>query len=1128
MTTPPRLDRARPRPAHSLPYLAAALLLALGWAWPLKAADPPLGPPLHDGFTFESPIHSGETLRFPVELQQGEFLRVEVDQVQIDVVVRLIDPQGTKIQEADALFTSPTHSEVERLAALAPANGRFLIEIAHSPLKDDKPEGGVIRLRIEGPRAANEKDPILIEALRLTQQAAYVFFQASHEIVSNGSKAAAEFKSAIEQFDQAATLLRRVDERAALAYCLLWSSEARRRSGSNDREAVAKQDEEAAALLEEPGTDDRSAQRVRALDIAGSARLDLSQWAAAKADFERALIFLPTLSDPVATSDIYDGLGRADLELGHPEPAIQHLLEAVRWAQKIEDLDERTTSLRNIFGALTYAYLDAGLFQDALRSVRNGFRPPRDRGSLKSLAKLLGIRWSLYAILGEHRRVVDESASDFEIVHRLGDLGTESTILGNLAASNRFLANYSKAQALYEQAIELARKSQNPEALSGAFTNMAYLQGLDLNQPQKAVEFATQAIKEAGGRARAETLARHVLALALRKQKKSAEARGEIVRALELVRASNDRSPEAEILLTLARIDRDDGRLEAAKKGVEASLRLVESMRPSIFSSSVRASFLAARQAQYEFYVDTLMALDRASPGQHFAERAFEVSERARARTLIEELAHARHALPTAAALEGSARLHDLSRKIGNLQVQKELLARRGASNPKEIREILKAIDEAVDEADEIEGTENEASAKGTAQDLATPLALPEIQKQVLGPGALLLEYQLGTERSHLWVVTSDSIQAFELPSRAVIEGSARRYYDLLTARNRHPQKAETVKQRDARWAKADSDLVTAGRELSKLLLEPVAPHLQDRTLLVVADGALSYVPFGALPDPGGADLLLAHHAWVQLPSASTLGALRRDRQSRLPAAKAVAVIGAPKYRKDQAPPSQQPESTSRGEDEPADSAGESSAERPAAAGELSLPPLPWAEKESRSIAALVPKEDVLIALGSQASRQTIDTTDLSQYRYLHFATHGLVDAERPQLSALVLSLYDNGGQPVDGYLRLVDIDSLRLNADLVTLSACRTALGQEVRGEGLIGLTRGFLTAGARRVVASLWSVEDGPTAKLMASFYRFLLSEHLTPAESLRKAQLEMSRDPKKSSPYYWAAFTLQGEWQ
>ena len=194
----------------------------------------------------------------------------------------------------------------------------------------------------------------------------------------------------------------------------------------------------------------------------------------------------------------------------------------------------------------------------------------------------------------------------------------------------------------------------------------------------------------------------------------------------------------------------------------------------------------------------------------------------------------------------------------------------------------------------------------------------------------------------------------------------------------------------------------------------------------------------------------------------------------------------------------------------------------------LVIPRLPFTRQEANRLLALTPPTANFRAMDFQASRDTVLKGDLSQYRYIHFATHGVLDTERPGLSSLVLSMVDSAGKPQDGFLRANDIYNLKLPAELVVLSACQTGLGKEIKGEGLVGLTRGFMYAGAARVVVSLWSVNDKATAELMTKFYEKMLKQGARPAAALRAAQVEMWRVKQWQSPYYWAAFTLQGEWR
>jgi len=189
---------------------------------------------------------------------------------------------------------------------------------------------------------------------------------------------------------------------------------------------------------------------------------------------------------------------------------------------------------------------------------------------------------------------------------------------------------------------------------------------------------------------------------------------------------------------------------------------------------------------------------------------------------------------------------------------------------------------------------------------------------------------------------------------------------------------------------------------------------------------------------------------------------------------------------------------------------------------------LRFSRQEAEHIASLAPEGKKLEALDFKASRALATSTDLGEYRIVHFATHGLINSQHPELSGIVLSLVDEQGRSQNGFLRLYDIYSLKLGADLVVLSACQTALGKEVKGEGLIGLTRGFMYAGVPRVAASLWRIEDRASAELMKRFYQRMLGEGMSAAAALRAAQVSMWTEKRWDAPYYWAGFTLQGEWK
>ncbi|MBV9211379.1 MAG: CHAT domain-containing protein, partial [Acidobacteria bacterium] len=416
------------------------------------------------------------------------------------------------------------------------------------------------------------------------------------------------------------------------------------------------------------------------------------------------------------------------------------------------------------------------------------------------------------------------------------------------------------------------------------------------------------------------------------------------------------------------------------------------------------------------------------------------------------------------------------------------------------------------------------------------PLDLRAIQSKLLDKNTMLLEYSLGESASYLWAVTADSIKSYELPKRADIEASARKMYSLITATRRALRSPATVSN-NVTPEQLAADLSEESARLSEMLLAPVAASLGNKRLLIVADGALQYIPFAALPLKKSP--LIVEHEIVTLPSASTLEVLRREVAGRKAAARAVAVFADPVFESDDVRlkirgkrEASAPETNTQAASIAltAEQRTTENAARDIGVEESSgrIPRLPGTRVEAEEILSLVPPTERKQALDFSASRAAATSDELAQYRIIHFATHGFLNSVHPELSGIVLSMFDERGTPQDGFLRSHEIFNLHLSSDLVVLSACQTGLGKEVRGEGLVGLTRGFMYAGAPRVVVSLWNVSDEATAELMSYFYEGMLKDKLTPAAALRKAQLQMWRQKRWQSPYYWAAFTLQGEWR
>ena len=522
-------------------------------------------------------------------------------------------------------------------------------------------------------------------------------------------------------------------------------------------------------------------------------------------------------------------------------------------------------------------------------------------------------------------------------------------------------------------------------------------------------------------------------------------------------------------------------------------------------------------------------------------------------------------------------------------QVRAEGPAREGPISAEEAQTSAKAMaakearetDDLATEYEQVQAQIRQKSPRYAALTQPSPLTAKQIQTDLLDPDTMLLEYSLGELKSFLWALTSTGIKSFDLPARDEIESAVRRSYSILTERNRTVP-GETMDQRRIRVQQADAEYPKSAAALGRMLLGAVAADLKNKRLLIVGEGALQYLPFAALPEPllpgpesgpqtasqqasqsagkpgavappEGSDKmpLVAQHEIIILPSASVLAVLRRESAGRAGAEKTVAVFADPVFSADDprvkgagAPAAPADKAITRPDNATATPAKATAAKTTAGpdqvepgtdavrsateSGLTGLVRLRFSRREADQIARLASEGKKLEAVDFAANRTAATSPDLAHYSILHFATHGLINSQHPELSGVVLSLVDESGRPQNGYLRLYDIYNLKLDAGLVVLSACQTALGKDIKGEGLIGLTRGFMYAGAPRVVASLWQVDDRATADLMERFYEAMLRQGSRPAAALRSAQLSALKDKRWQSPYYWAAFTLQGEWK
>ena len=877
------------------------------------------------------------------------------------------------------------------------------------------------------------------------------------------------------------------------------------------RAAIAKY-QEAAPLFQAAGDTYR---QMLALQTTGTAYAQLSEFRPALRFFEDALALAQKLGDERAQAPLETSVGGVNDILGEIAKSHQHYERARVLAIRLRDPSIEGSALNNI-GKL---YNDAGDFQQALDYYLRALplfvdTPPRRAIALNNI----GVA---YSSLGEPERALDYLQQSLEVLKIGNDRSAEALTLNNIGFAYNRLTKYQEAQDYYNQALAMIQKIGN-RSLEAQTLDLLGATYSDMGQPKKALELhqLSLEIQRTTKNVRREALSHENLGHVYNLLDQPEKALDHFNQALAIFRDINDLNSAAITLEGRARTQQKLGNLAEARKDIEESLSSIETVRARSGSQSLRASYLASREDAYELYVDLLMQLHAKDPaGRHDAE-ALQASERGRARSLLEMLNEAPADIEQGVGVDLVKRERDIRQSI-NAKAQRLIQLRAQNGSRQEIETFDKEIRALEDEYQQVQVAIRKESPAYAALTQPQPLGLKEIQ-QLLEPNTVLLEYSLGDERSYMWAVTQDSLKTYALPKGEEIKKLAQDVYQSLTARS-VTKSLETPAQRQERIAQADKQFQQSSSALGQIILAPVAAELGTKRLVVIADGALQYVPFSALPvSRSNARPLILDHELVSLPSASSLAIQRQTLANRKPAPKTLAVIADPVF---SASDARFKSGTASGTDD-----GTRIIEHGpgGSGGPLVVRRLPFTRQEADQILAVAPRASNLRAIGFQANRSIATSGELSNYRYVHFATHGYLETSRAGLSAIVLSLVDEQGKPQDGFLRTHDIYNLKLPAELVVLSACETGLGKDVKGEGLEGLTRGFMYAGARRVVVSLWNVNDKATAGLMEQLYVGMLKNKKTPAAALRDAQIRMLRVNQWQSPYYWAGFVLQGEWR
>jgi CHAT domain-containing protein/tetratricopeptide (TPR) repeat protein len=1086
-------------------------------------------------------ISGGQTHSYKITITSGQFLQVVVKQQGIDVSVTLLAPDGKKISEVDS-----DHLIVgsENISAITEAPGAYLIEV-HSPEKTART--GRYEIRVEELRAATAEDKyrvagelIFREARQLkdgTLEARRKSIEKYHESRDLYRRASdrkgeaqtlnniglvywslGEMQKALERFNEALPISRAIGDRRVEAETLNNTGVVYDSMGEIQK-ALEKY-KEALPLRREVG--DRNGEAITLSNI-GVVYRSLGEMREALERLNEALPIFQAVGDRRGEVTTLSNIGVVYRSLGEMRKALDKYNEALPIFQAVGDRSGEARTLNNI--GLVYQSL--GETQKALDKYNEALPLWRVVGDRRGEATTLNNIGVVYRSLGEMRKALDKYNEALPILQAVGDRSVEIVTLNNIGVVYRSLGEIQKALDKYNEALPLSRAIGDRRGEAATLNSIGAVYR-SLGEMLNALETYNEALplSRAIGDRRGEAQTLNSIGAVYWSLGEIQKALEKYNEALPLRRAVGDRNGEATTLLGIARVEQKRGNLTQARQTIEQAVGLIESLRTNIPGQTLRASYFENRHEFFESYIDVLMQMHKQNPAAAFDALALAVSERARARSLLELLEEARANIRQGVDSSLLERERSLQQRLNaRAAAQVSLLNRK--HTPEQADAAAKEIAAITAEYEEIQARIRARSPRYAALTQPQPLGLAEIQQQALDEDTLLLEYALGEKRSYLWLVSHRSIDSYELSSRADIEAATRRVYELLIVRPK-------------RGAPPDPQLIAQARTLSRMLLGPVAPRLGGKRLVVVAPGALSYLPFAALPAPEDEkrpardyEPLIAKHEVVSVPSASVLSVIRRETAGRQRAVKSVAVLADPVF--EASDPRLASAKNHSGEPPAAPAADAELSELTRSIRTMNFSDaragftrLPFSRREAESVIALTPRGTGLKATDFSASRALAMSPQLGQYRILHFATHGLLNSERPELSGLVFSLVDQEGKPQDGFMRLHEIYNLQLNADLIVLSACETGLGKEIKGEGLIGLTRGFMYAGAPRVVASLWNVDDLATAELMKLFYQRMLKDGLPAGAALRAAQLEMSGQKRWASPYFWAGFVLHGEWK
>jgi CHAT domain-containing protein/Tfp pilus assembly protein PilF len=798
--------------------------------------------------------------------------------------------------------------------------------------------------------------------------------------------------------------------------------------------------------------------------------------AGARVAYEKALELCGANFDTRCSAEAENNSGQMSSRLADFNNAQQRLEEAAKDWRKLADRENEGVTLSNL-GLMLW---QAGDFEQAIAFLNQAGELLRSR-STKGYGKALNNLSLCYQSLAEYERArgyFKSAASALERSKSLPDL-VRTRI--NLGRNYMLDGDLQRAQRILESAAAEADKLSNLQTRADALRNLAQnLWRMGQLEPARArLELALEADRFDGDR-RGQSSALHYLGLIAEKSGDTAMARSLLTQAIDLRREVGLRDDATESLFELASLEYHAEHLDAARDFTEQALTLIESVRSHAPNPTLRASYYSRKRRFFDLLVEIAMTpsnLNATADGLLAAERG-------RSRALMDLLASGSVLGPLP---------EDVAERHTNNQRQLDYLSNLLSSTPPDKDTDLRLRFQKL--LDDDEALKDLIRGSLATQKLLQPLkSIEELQRELLSAESALLEYHLGARQSYLWCIDAHQIQVFTLPSAATIESEARPVVDgfgHILERRRSPSQRVAYNR--------------ALKKLSATLLGQLSTiHLPER-LILVPDGVLHRVPFAALRLPDGVERLGLAHDLVQIPSATYL------------------VVGA------QPRPIQKFPQTILAITDPVFSANDprvTGNRSQSQAANTDLARLPF-DYEIETIESRVPRSRFRILRGFAASRATLRHLRTEDFGVLHFSTHALIDDRIPERSWIALSRVDRAGHPVEdmGLLHPYQLAQFHLSSSIVVLSACDTALGKQVLGEGLMGFSSSLLYAGGSQLVLTLTEVDGEASSRFLRNVYRQYLPGNNSMEHSITIARRAMAGSLRFSDPYYWASFIVIG---